>query len=143
MNQLTKITLAWELFGEQVPKSHIAQKLEIHRETVGLWIKEIEKNPSGLTGFIDNYLSAKKGERSKRKLDGLLKNQIWRIRDENRDCCGQKIREYLNWQPCIELEEGVQNLLKNIDYWNEAPVWTPDTIAEATRDWFKYLSSQN
>jgi len=96
MNQLTKITLAWELFGEQVPKTHIAQKLEIHRETVGLWIKEIEKNPSGLTGFIDNYLSAKKGERSKRKLDGLLKNQIWRIRDENRDCCGQKVREYLN-----------------------------------------------
>jgi len=96
MNQLTKIALVWGLFGEQVPKTHIAQKLEIHRETVGLWIKEIEKNPSGLTGFIDNYLSAKKGERSKRKLDGLLKNQIWRIRDENRDCCGQKVREYLN-----------------------------------------------
>lgn len=95
MNQLTRITLAWELFSEQVPKSHIAQKLGIHRETVGLWIKEIENNPLGLTGFIDGYLSAKKGERSKRKLDGLLKNQIWRIRDENRDCCGQKIREYL------------------------------------------------
>ncbi len=95
MNQLTKITLAWELYEQQVPKTHIAQQLEIHRETVGLWIKEIENDPLGLTGFIDNYLSAKKGERSKRKLDGLLKNQIWRIRDENRDCCGQKIREYL------------------------------------------------
>jgi transposase InsO family protein len=60
-----------------------------------LWIKGIENNPLGLTGFIDDYLSAKKGERSKRKLDGLLKKHIWRIRDENRDCCGQKIHKYL------------------------------------------------
>ena len=103
MNQLTKITLAWELYEQQVPKTHIAQQLEIHRETVGLWIKEIENDPLGLTGFIDNYLSSKKGERSKRKLDGLLKNQIWRIRDENRDCCGQKIREYLYRESGISL----------------------------------------
>lgn len=96
MNQITKITLAWELYREQVPKMHIAQRLGVHRETVGLWTREIENNPSGLIGFIDNYLSAKKGKRAKRKLDGLLKNQIWRIRDENRDCCGQKIREYLS-----------------------------------------------
>ena len=95
MNKLTKIALAWELYEQQVPKIHIAQRLDIHRETVGLWISGIENNPLGLTGFIDNYLSSKKGERSKRKLDGLLKNQIWRIRDENRDCCGQKIRKYL------------------------------------------------
>lgn len=95
MNQITKITLVWELYGEKVPKIHIAQRLGIHRETAGLWIKEIENNPSGLIGFIDDYLSAKKGERSKRKLDGLLKKHIWRIRDENRDCCGQKIRKYL------------------------------------------------
>jgi len=95
MNQITKITLAWELYEEQVPKTHIAQKIGVHRETVGLWVKGIENNPSGLTGFIDNYLAAKKGKRAKRKLDGLLKKQIWRIRDENRDCCGQKIREYL------------------------------------------------
>lgn len=95
MNQITKITLAWELYQEQVPKMHVAQRLAVHRETVGLWIEGIEKDPQGLTGFIDNYLSAKKGKRAKRKLDGLLKNQIWRIRDENRDCCGQKIRKYL------------------------------------------------
>ena len=24
----------------------------------------------------------------------------------------------------------------------EAPVWTPDTIAEATKDWFTYLGRQ-
>ena len=30
-------------------------------------------------------------------------------------------------------------LLENIDYWRSAPVWTPDLIAEATQDWFRYL----
>ena len=23
--------------------------------------------------------------------------------------------------------------------WRDAPVWTPDTIRDATADWFKYL----
>lgn len=95
MNQITKITLAWELFEQEVPKSHIAHRLEIHRETIGIWIKGIENNPAGLPGFIDQYLRAKKGKRAKRKLDGLLKKRIWKIRDENRDCCGQKISKYL------------------------------------------------
>src|SRR5690606_1393167 len=36
-----------------------------------------------------------KGRRSKRKVDGLLKARIYRIREENRNCCGQKIQEYL------------------------------------------------
>ncbi len=30
-------------------------------------------------------------------------------------------------------------MLEHIDYWSEAPVWTPDAIAGATADWFKYL----
>ncbi len=34
---------------------------------------------------------------------------------------------------------GVKELLKTIDMWKDAPVWTPDTIAEATADWFKFL----
>lgn len=30
-------------------------------------------------------------------------------------------------------------MLKNIDHWRHAPLWTPDSISAATRDWFKYL----
>jgi UDP-glucose 4-epimerase len=30
-------------------------------------------------------------------------------------------------------------MLDNIDYWRQAPVWTPESIGEATRDWFRYL----
>jgi UDP-glucose 4-epimerase len=50
-----------------------------------------------------------------------------------------KIRRLLGWQPQVTIEEGVKILLDNIDYWREAPVWTPDSIADATKDWFKYL----
>lgn len=55
----------------------------------------------------------------------------------------RKIREQLNWQPQVSFEQGVAAILQNIDYWSEAPVWTPDSIAEATEDWFKYLGSEN
>lgn len=51
-----------------------------------------------------------------------------------------KIRKLLGWQPQVAFEEGVKILLENIDYWREAPVWTAETIAEATKDWNEYLS---
>lgn len=50
-----------------------------------------------------------------------------------------KIAAMLNWHPKVTLEEGVRHMLDNIDYWRKAPVWTPETIGEATADWFKYL----
>ena len=33
----------------------------------------------------------------------------------------------------------MKELIENIDYWKNAPVWDPNSIAEATKDWFKYL----
>ncbi len=51
-----------------------------------------------------------------------------------------KIKSMLNWEPEISFEEGVGKILENIDYWKEAPVWTSDSIQEATKDWFKYLA---
>ena len=51
----------------------------------------------------------------------------------------KKIKTGLDWQPKISFEEGIQSVLANIDYWRQAPVWTPDKIKEATGDWFKYL----
>ena len=50
-----------------------------------------------------------------------------------------KIKKLLNWSPKITLEEGVSEMLKHIDYWREAPVWTPESIAIETEDWFKAL----
>ena len=52
-----------------------------------------------------------------------------------------KIGAALGWKAKVTFEEGVQKVLDNIDYWREAPVWTPDSIGEATQDWFKYLGN--
>jgi len=93
VNQITKISLVWELFENEVPKSHIAERLGVNRETVHLWIKGISE--IGLNGFIEEYLNCKKGEREKRKIDPQVKNWIWDLRETERDCCAQKIRKFL------------------------------------------------
>ena len=53
-----------------------------------------------------------------------------------------RIKAELAWKASVPIEEGVQNMLKAIDYWRDAPVWTPESIAEATKDWFAYLGRQ-
>lgn len=54
-----------------------------------------------------------------------------------------RIKAELGWAPRIPIEEGVVKVLENINYWREAPVWTPDSIAVATHDWFKFLGTDN
>ncbi|MDO8675118.1 MAG: SDR family oxidoreductase [Candidatus Omnitrophota bacterium] len=51
----------------------------------------------------------------------------------------RKIKSALSWEPKVSFAQGVQEILKDIDYWKDAPVWTPATIEKATEDWFKYL----
>lgn len=53
-----------------------------------------------------------------------------------------RIRSALGWQPKVSIEEGVKRMLAHIDYWRDAPVWTPDKIKDATADWFKYLGNR-
>lgn len=50
-----------------------------------------------------------------------------------------KIRRELGWSPKVTLETGVAEMLKNIDYWREAPVWDAQSIATATKTWFDCL----
>jgi UDP-glucose 4-epimerase len=50
-----------------------------------------------------------------------------------------RIQEMLGWRPEVTFEQGVEILLKEIEYWREAPVWTPQSIAQATKEWFTYL----
>ena len=49
------------------------------------------------------------------------------------------ISQDLAWSPRVSIEEGVALVLQDINYWQNAPVWTPESIASATHDWFKYL----
>ncbi|MFC1741081.1 SDR family oxidoreductase [Nanoarchaeota archaeon] len=52
-----------------------------------------------------------------------------------------KAKELLRWEPEVSFEEGVQIMLDNINYWKDAPLWTPESIDKATKSWFKYLGS--
>jgi UDP-glucose 4-epimerase len=51
-----------------------------------------------------------------------------------------KIRSELGWEPRVSFEDGVNKILANIEYWREAPLWEPDSIAKATAGWFNALS---
>ena len=51
-----------------------------------------------------------------------------------------KIYKATKWKPKVSIEKGIANLKKNIFYWNNAPLWDPKKIKNATKLWFKYLS---
>jgi transposase len=93
MQNSTLITMAWELYGQGMPKARIAAQLGRHRETVHLWIKGVEQY--GLLPFLDRYEQAKKGERQSRRVDPIVKRRVWDIREREMDCCGQKIQYFL------------------------------------------------
>ena len=49
------------------------------------------------------------------------------------------IKKEVNWKPKISIEKGVNIILKSINDWKDAPVWTPEKIKKATKKWFFYL----
>ena len=51
-----------------------------------------------------------------------------------------RIRRLLGWEPRVTFEEGVRRLLESIECWRNSPLWTKETIAQATKEWFQYLS---
>jgi len=53
-----------------------------------------------------------------------------------------RIRTELGWTPEVSFEEGVKAMIDNIEYWREAPVWEPASIAEATKQWFTFLEKE-
>ena len=53
-----------------------------------------------------------------------------------------KITAALDWRPRVPIADGVREVVANIDYWAQAPVWTPESIEVATRQWFEYLGDK-
>ena len=53
-----------------------------------------------------------------------------------------KIQTELGWAPTVSFEEGVAEMLRNLEYWREARVWEPESIRAATEGWFAALSGE-
>ncbi|TPV96817.1 MAG: NAD-dependent epimerase/dehydratase family protein [Myxococcales bacterium FL481] len=54
-----------------------------------------------------------------------------------------RIATVLGWRARIDIETGIAHLLAEIDGFRDAPVWTPETITDATRSWFRYLGGSS
>jgi UDP-glucose 4-epimerase len=54
-----------------------------------------------------------------------------------------RITADLKWAPKVSFEDGVARMMAEINVWRDAPLWEPDSIAEATKTWFKYMGNKN
>ncbi len=48
-------------------------------------------------------------------------------------------KKELKWTAKISIVKGINLILKELDYWKKAPLWTPKKIKKATVEWFKYI----
>jgi UDP-glucose 4-epimerase len=53
-----------------------------------------------------------------------------------------KITRELGWKQKVSFEEGVSRILAKIEYWRDAPLWDPNSIATATKLWFTTLAPE-
>lgn len=54
-----------------------------------------------------------------------------------------RITSELGWKQQVSFEEGVAEMLADMDYWRDAPLWDTESISEATATWFRYLGGKN
>lgn len=78
------------------------------------------------------------------RLVELLKGSVVHIpkRPGEPDCTWadiSRISRELGWRPEVSFEEGVAKVVENIEYWRDAPLWEPDSIARSTKAWFEHL----
>jgi len=97
-----------------------------------------------ITGEVFNLGAGK--PQSVNRLVELLGGEVTYIpkRPGEPDCTWAditKLTSLLGWSQKVPFEDGVQRILENIEYWKDAPLWDPDSIATATKTWFKYMSA--
>lgn len=51
----------------------------------------------------------------------------------------RKIERLLGWKAKVSFPEGVAVMRKEMARWKDSPLWDVSSIADATKDWFKYL----
>ncbi len=50
-----------------------------------------------------------------------------------------KAQQDLKYNPAMDFSKGIKIMNQNIEYWKDAPVWTKNSIAEATKSWHERL----
>jgi len=50
-----------------------------------------------------------------------------------------KIESELGWKPAVAFDQGVRRMMEDIQFWRDAPLWEPQSIARASETWFRYL----
>lgn len=51
----------------------------------------------------------------------------WAYNENSKICLG--------WEPKVSLEEGIKEVMKNLDAWKDAPLWDKDSIKESVKEW--------
>jgi transposase InsO family protein len=92
--RITKIRICNSLINNGISPENIPKQIGIHRATVYRWIKGIKLY--GINEFIKRYRIAKKGRRKRNKTNPIIKIHVFNIRNEYKNCCGQKIQYILN-----------------------------------------------
>jgi UDP-glucose 4-epimerase len=100
---------------------------------------------SELTGEILNVGSG--GTYSVNELVAQLGGEVTYVpkRPGEPDCTFadvRKIERLLGWKASVPFADGVRTMLEHAEDWRDAPVWEPASIAEATRDWFRFLQKE-
>ncbi len=54
-----------------------------------------------------------------------------------------KLTTELGWKQQVSFEDGVAKMVAQIENWQDAPLWEPDSIKEATKTWFKYMGPKD
>ncbi|MCX5830296.1 MAG: GDP-mannose 4,6-dehydratase [Deltaproteobacteria bacterium] len=51
-----------------------------------------------------------------------------------------KIQKHLAWMPEVSFADGVAKMMADINKWQDAPLWDANSIADATKTWFQYMT---
>ncbi len=113
MNKITKIYVCWNLYQAGISAEEIPRRIGVHRATVYRWIRRMKI--SGIQAYLREYKAAKR-VRHRSKTDGYVKALVYKVREEKRDCCGEKIQYYLKKEYGIQLARSTIYRILNEKY---------------------------
>lgn len=96
VDSITKIRICHSLLVNGVSPEDLPAQLQIDRATVYRWKKRLKIK--GINKFIREYRAAKRGRKQPRKTDPITKIRIFKIREEYKNCCGEKIQYLMEKQ---------------------------------------------